>query len=201
MDNRRLARYLVNEWLGEVPGPRVLLVSGFSGFPGSPGPGSRILVASRSVFRGGEGARLASGRRSASGGRTGAHRDHRQRWLDTLGLPARVDALDRHADIEAVYSIGGGNGPSSTPWTAAPPAGRSSRTTLTDNRDPLEAGRLSAVLYDLRWTARACQIIMQAHRRPDGPSSPRPPIRSSPFNIRRDPPSPPRCLSAKLLPV
>ena len=45
------------------------------------------------------------------------------------------------------------------------PAGRSSRTTwTTDNRELLETGRLSAVLYHglRRDMHRACQIIMRA---------------------------------------
>jgi LacI family transcriptional regulator len=97
MDNRSAgatAAYLVNQWLGE-----------------SPGRGSRILVAlSRSVFRGEEEREI--GFRSAI----------RERWphralteitdsdgLDTSVYRLALDALDRHADIEAVYSIGGGN--------------------------------------------------------------------------------------------
>jgi hypothetical protein len=97
MDNRSAgatAAYLVNEWLGEVPARD-----------------SRILVAlSRSVFRGEEEREI--GFRSAI----------RERWphrglteitdsdgLDTSVYRLTLDALDRHADIEAVYSIGGGN--------------------------------------------------------------------------------------------
>ena len=78
---------------------------------GVPGRGSRILVAlSRSVFRGEEEREI--GFRSAI----------RERWphralaeitdsdgLDTSVYRLTLDALDRHADIEAVYSIGGGN--------------------------------------------------------------------------------------------
>src|SRR5690349_13483226 len=95
MDNRSAgatAAYLVNQWLG-------------------PGPGRRVLVAlSRSVFRGEEEREI--GFRSAI----------RERWpdralaeiTDSDGLDSSVyrlalDALDRHADVEAVYSIGGGN--------------------------------------------------------------------------------------------
>ncbi|HEY6500473.1 MAG TPA: LacI family DNA-binding transcriptional regulator, partial [Streptosporangiaceae bacterium] len=106
MDNRSAgatAAYLVNQWLGESPGSR--------GSSGSPGRGSRILVAlSRSVFRGEEEREI--GFRSAI----------RERWphrrlteitdsdgLDTSVYRLALDALDRHDDIEAVYSIGGGN--------------------------------------------------------------------------------------------
>ncbi len=56
-----------------------------------------------------------------------------------------------------------------------------------DNRELLEAGRLSAVLYhDLRRDMhRACQIIMQAHGALDGPivTSPAPIQVITPFNV------------------
>src|ERR1700753_1130382 len=94
MDNRSAgtaAAYLINQWLGERD--------------------SRVLVAlSRTVFRGEEEREI--GFRSAI----------RERWpyralteiTDSDGLDSSVyrltlDVLDRHPDVEAVYSIGGGN--------------------------------------------------------------------------------------------
>jgi LacI family transcriptional regulator len=175
MDNRSAgatAAYLVNQWLG-------------------PGRGSRVLVAlSRSVFRGEEEREI--GFRSAI----------RERWpdrplaeiTDTDGLDTSVyrlalDALDRHADIEAVYSIGGGN---RAILDAFDTRGRPCRAFIAhdldrDNRELLTAGRLSAVLYhDLRRDMhRACQIIMQAHGALDGPvvTAPAPIQVITPFNV------------------
>ncbi|MBV9204623.1 MAG: LacI family DNA-binding transcriptional regulator [Actinobacteria bacterium] len=174
MDNRSAgatAAYLVNQWLGERD--------------------SRILVAlSRTVFRGEEEREI--GFRAAI----------RERWphrglaeiTDTDGLDTSVyrlalDALARHPDIEAVYSIGGGN---RAILDAFDTRHRPCRAFIahdldSDNRELLEAGRLSAVLYhDLRRDMhRACQIIMQAHGALDGPivTAPAPIGVITPFNI------------------
>ena len=170
MDNRSAgatAAYLINQWLGEFPG--------FPGSPGFPGRDSRVLVAlSRSVFRGEEEREI--GFRSAI----------RERWphrglteitdsdgLDTSVYQLALDALDHHADIEAVYSIGGGNRAILDAFDARQRPCRAfiAHDLDRDNRQLLEAGRLSAVLYhDLRRDMhRACQIIMQAHGALDGP--------------------------------
>jgi len=180
MDNRSAgatAAYLVNQWLGESPG--------------LPGRDGRILVAlSRSVFRGEEEREI--GFRAAI----------RERWphrqlaeitdsdgLDTSVYQLALGALDRHADIEAVYSIGGGNRAILDAFDARR---RPCRVFIAhdldrDNRELLEAGRLSAVLYhDLRRDMhRACQIIMQAHGALDGPivTSPAPIQVITPFNV------------------
>jgi LacI family transcriptional regulator len=177
MDNRSAgatAAYLVNEWLGEVPARD-----------------SRILVAlSRSVFRGEEEREI--GFRSAI----------RERWphrglteitdsdgLDTSVYRLALDALDRHADIEAVYSIGGGNQAILDAFDARRRPCRAfiAHDLDRDNRKLLEAGRLSAVLYhDLRRDMhRACQIIMQAHGALDGRivTAPAPIQVITPFNI------------------
>ena len=177
MDNRSAgatAAYLVNEWLGEVPAQD-----------------GRILVAlSRSVFRGEEEREI--GFRSAI----------RERWphrglteitdsdgLDTSVYRLALDALDRHADIEAVYSIGGGNRAILDAFDARRRPCRAfiAHDLDRDNRELLEAGRLSAVLYhDLRRDMhRACQIIMQAHGALDGPivTAPAPIQVITPFNI------------------
>jgi LacI family transcriptional regulator len=174
MDNRSAgatAAYLVNQWLGERD--------------------SRILVAlSRTVFRGEEEREI--GFRAAI----------RERWphrglaeiTDTDGLDTSVyrlalGALDRHPDIEAVYSIGGGY---RAILDAFDVRHRPCRAFIahdldSDNRELLETGRLSAVLYhDLRRDMhRACQIIMQAHGALDGPivTAPAPIQVITPFNI------------------
>jgi LacI family transcriptional regulator len=183
MDNRSAgatAAYLVNQWLGE-----------------SPGRGRRILVAlSRSVFRGEEEREI--GFRSAI----------RERWphrhlteitdsdgLDTSVYRLALDALDRHDDIEAVYSIGGGNRAILDAFDARRRPCRAfiAHDLDRDNRELLEAGRLSAVLYhDLRRDMhRACQIIMQAHGALDGPivTAPAPIQVITPFNVPPETPA------------
>jgi LacI family transcriptional regulator len=173
MDNRSAgatAAYLVNQWLGDATG-----TAGSPGSPGSPGRDSRVLVAlSRSVFRG-EGEREI-GFRSAI----------RERWpdrrlaeitdsdgLDTSVYELALGALDRHQDIEAVYSIGGGNRAILGAFDARQRRCRAfiAHDLDRDNQDLLQAGRLSAVLYhDLhRDLHRACQVIMAAHGALDGP--------------------------------
>ena len=181
MDNRSAgatAAYLLNQWLG-------------------PGHARRVLVAlSRSVFRGEEEREI--GFRSAI----------RERWpdralaeiTDSDGLDSSVyqlalDALDRHADIEAVYSIGGGNRAILDAFDARQRPCRAfiAHDLDRDNRELLEAGRLSAVLYhDLRRDMhRACQIIMQAHGALDGPivTAPAPIQVITPFNIPPETPA------------
>jgi LacI family transcriptional regulator len=201
MDNRSAgatAAYLVNQWLGDSAGPSGPSgPSGSSGSPGSPGASgrdSRILVAlSRSVFRGEEEREI--GFRSAI----------RERWpdrrlaeitdsdgLDTSVYELALGALDRHADIEAVYSIGGGNRAILDAFDARQRRCRAfiAHDLDRDNRDLLQAGRLSAVLYhDLRRDMhRACQIIMQAHGALDGSivTAPAPIQVITPFNIPPD---------------
>jgi LacI family transcriptional regulator, galactose operon repressor len=183
MDNRSAgatAAYLVNQWLGEAAAQD-----------------SRILVAlSRSVFRGEEEREI--GFRSAI----------RERWphrglteitdsdgLDTSVYRLALDALDRHADIDAVYSIGGGNRAILDAFDARRRPCRAfiAHDLDRDNRELLEAGRLSAVLYhDLRRDMhRACQIIMQAHGALDGPivTAPAPIQVITPFNIPPETPA------------
>jgi LacI family transcriptional regulator len=174
MDNRSAgaaAAYLVNQWLGQRTG--------------------RVLVAlSRTVFRGEEEREI--GFRAAI----------RERWphrrlteiTDTDGLDSSVyrltlDVLDRHPDIEAVYSIGGGNRAILEAFDDRHRPGPVfiGHDLDADNRELLKAGRLSAVLYhDLRRDMhRACQIIMQAHGALDGPiaTAPAPTQVITPFNI------------------
>jgi LacI family transcriptional regulator len=180
MDNRSAgatAAYLVNQWLGDSAD--------------APGRDSRILVAlSRSVFRGEEEREI--GFRSAIRERW-PHR-HLAEITDSDGLDTSVyelvlGALDRHPDIEAVYSIGGGNRAILGAFDARQRRCRAfiAHDLDRDNRDLLQAGRLSAVLYhDLRRDMhRACQVIMQAHGALDGPiiTSPAPIQVITPYNV------------------
>ena len=136
--------------------------------------GPALVALSRSVFRGEEEREI--GFRAAI----------RERWphrnlteitdsdgLDTSVYQLALDALDQHADIEAVYSIGGGNRAIVDAFDARQRPCRAfiAHDLDRDNRQLLEAGRLSAVLYhDLRRDMhRACQIIIQAHGALDGP--------------------------------
>jgi LacI family transcriptional regulator len=147
MDNRSAgatAAYLVNQWLGDPPGSA-----------DSPGRDSRILVAlSRSVFRGEEEREI--GFRSALRDRW-PHR-HLVEITDSDGLDTSVyelvlGALDQYPGIEAVYSIGGGNRAILGAFDARQRPCRAfiAHDLDRDNRDLLQAGRLSAVLYhDLR---------------------------------------------------
>jgi LacI family transcriptional regulator len=186
MDNRSAgatAAYLLNQWLGDS--------AGAAGSPGSPGRDSRILVAlSRSVFRGEEEREI--GFRSAIRERW-PHR-HLTEITDSDGIDTSVyelvlGALDQHADIEAVYSIGGGNRAILGAFDARQRPCRAfvAHDLDRDNRDLLQAGRLSAVLYhDLRRDLhRACQVIMQAHGALDGPivTSPAPIQVITPYNV------------------
>jgi len=180
MDNRSAgatAAYLINQWLGEPAGQD-----------------SRVLVAlSRTVFRGEEEREI--GFRSAI----------RERWpdralaeitdsdgLDTSVYRLALAALDRHPDIDAVYSIGGGNRAILQAFDTRlrPCRAFIAHDLDADNRELLQTGRLSAVLYhDLRRDMhRACQIIMQAHGALDGPiaTAPAPTQVITPFNIPPD---------------
>ncbi|MGD0238814.1 MAG: LacI family DNA-binding transcriptional regulator [Streptosporangiaceae bacterium] len=183
MDNRSAgatAAYLVNQWLGDPPGSA-----------DSPGRDSRILVAlSRSVFRGEEEREI--GFRSALRDRW-PHR-HLVEITDSDGLDTSVyelvlGALDQYPGIEAVYSIGGGNRAILGAFDARQRPCRAfiAHDLDRDNRDLLQAGRLSAVLYhDLRRDMhRACQIIMQAHGALDGSivTSPAPIQVITPYNV------------------
>jgi LacI family transcriptional regulator len=180
MDNRSAgatAAYLANQWLGDSAD--------------SPGRDSRILVSlSRSVFRGEEEREI--GFRSAIRERW-PHR-HLAEITDSDGLDTSVyelvlGALDRHPDIEAVYSIGGGNRAILGAFDARQRRCRAfiAHDLDRDNRDLLQAGRLSAVLYhDLRRDMhRACQVIMQAHGALDGPivTAPAPIQVITPYNV------------------
>lgn len=88
--------------------------------------------------------------------------------LDATTLGAVQDALARRPDIDAVYSVGGGN---RATLDAFERAGRCPDVFVAhdldgDNTELLRTRRISYVLHhDLRADARrACRLVMQAHR-------------------------------------
>ena len=103
-----------------------------------------------------------------------------------MQTPGRFSAAVKAA---LVYSIGGGNRAILDAFDARHRPCRAfiAHDLDSDNRELLETGRLSAVLYhDLRRDMhRACQIIMQAHGALDGPivTTPAPIQVITPFNI------------------
>ncbi|WP_111768447.1 LacI family DNA-binding transcriptional regulator [Nakamurella deserti] len=174
IDNRAAgstAAYLVDRLLGERPG-------------------AVLMALSRSVFRGEEereiGFRATMRRRAA--GRVLVEQ------TDTDGLDGTVRestlrTLERHPEIYAVYSIGGGN---RAVLDAFEVAGRPCRVFVghdldRDNLALLREEKLTAVLHhDLRYDLRlACHTIMQAHGAIDGPiTSVRSPVHVvTPYNL------------------
>jgi LacI family transcriptional regulator len=142
------AAYLMDQWLGETSA-------------------DVLITLSRTVFRG-EAEREAGFRTALrKSGRTVVE------VSDSDGIDATierlvVDALKRHPDVAAVYSVGGGN---TATIAAFEGLGRACRVFIAhdldaDNRRLLREGRISAVLHnDLRADARlAMRLILQQHR-------------------------------------
>ena len=174
MDNRAAgatAAYLIGQWLGDRPGKVLTTVS-------------------RGFFRGEEEREM--------GFRTALHNAQPGRALvevtgsDGLDATQRElvrDALRREPEINAVYSIGGGN---AATVDAFAELGREPRVFIAhdldqDNVRLLRENRISAVLHhDLRQDLRhACQTIMRAHLAlPDeGPVRPSPVQIVTPYNL------------------
>jgi len=153
IDNRAAgatAAYLVRQWLGDRPGHVLVTIS-------------------RGSFRGEEEREM--GFRSAM--RTVRPARPLVEVTDSDGLDATqhdlvLEALKRDPEINAVYSIGGGNTATIDAFDAL---GREVLAFVAhdldhDNTRLLGEGRLSAVLHhDLRQDMRrACQTIMRAHK-------------------------------------
>ncbi|GAA2074354.1 LacI family DNA-binding transcriptional regulator [Aeromicrobium halocynthiae] len=159
---------------------------------GSPGPGAVLVTLSRSDFRGEEqrvGAfvdalgTLAPGRRVVD-------------LTDTDGLDPTTGAgvraaLAGHPDVDAVYSVGGGN---RATLDAFADAGRTIGTFVAhdldaDNTELLRTRRIHHVLHhDLRADARhACRLILQHHGAlPGAPTSVPSQVQVvTPFNVPR----------------
>ncbi len=143
------AAYLVRQWLG----PAVA--------PGTP----VLITVSRTVFRG-EGEREVGFRSALRGSGFDVVEVSDSDGIDATNKRLVLDALRRHPQIEAVYSVGGGNAATVAAFDAL---GRVCRVFIAhdldvDNRRLLRDGRISAVLHnDLRADARrALRMILQA---------------------------------------
>jgi LacI family transcriptional regulator len=153
MDNRAAgatAAYLLGQWLGDRPG-------------------NILVTLSREFFRGEEEREMGfrSSIRSRYSNRSLVEIDNSDGLDETMrGLV--LAALETDPDINAVYSIGGGN---LAIVEAFASTGRNYSVFVAhdldqDNTRLLRSGRISAVLHhdlnqDMR---RACQAIMQAHQ-------------------------------------
>ncbi|NGO70861.1 LacI family DNA-binding transcriptional regulator [Streptomyces boncukensis] len=178
IDNRAAgatAAYLLGQWLGGRPG-------------------SVLTTISRGSFRNEEEREM--GFRSAV--RTSRPERSLVEVTGSDGLDAAqrelvLEALKRDEQINAVYSIGGGN---AATLDAFDTLGRECAVFIAhdldqDNTRLLRGHRISAVLHhDLRQDLRrACQLIMRAHRAlpDDGPALPSPIQVVTPYNM---PPGP-----------
>lgn len=162
------AAYLIDQWLGEAPA-------------------DVLITLSRTVFRGE--AEREVGFRSAlrTSGRNIVEVSGSD-GIDANNQRLVLDALDTHPEVEAVYSVGGGN---TATVAAFDEVGRRCRVFVAhdldqDNRRLLREGRISAVLHnDLRADARlAMRLILQQHRAlPDEPARPVPIQVITPYNL------------------
>jgi LacI family transcriptional regulator len=166
------AAYLMDQWLGTTPSSVLITLSG-------------------TVFRG-EGEREVGFRAALRSSGRSVVRDVVE-VSDSDGIDATterlvLDALDRHPEIEAVYSPGGGN---TATVAAFEKLGRDYRVFIAhdldaDNRRLLRDGQISVVLHnDLRADARlAMRRILQHHGAlPTEPIRPTPIQVITPFNL------------------
>ena len=141
----------------------------------SPPSASVLVTLSSSSFRGEE--ERESGFRSAlrtlGPGRT-VHDVSETDGLDATMFAAVARSLAQHPDIEAVYSVGGGN---TAILDAFRQAGRTAAPFIAhdldgDNATLLRRHAITAVLHhDLRADLRrACQLVLQAHGALPGPA-------------------------------
>ena len=142
------AAYLMDQWLGSVPG-------------------DVLITLSRTVFRG-EGEREVGFRSALRGSGRGIVEVTDSDGIDATTERLVLEALEANPAIEAVYSVGGGN---TATVAAFERLGRVCRAFIAhdldaDNRRLLRDGRISVVLHnDLRADARlAMRLILQQHR-------------------------------------
>ncbi len=142
------AAYLMNQWLGSATtkSPDVL------------------ITLSRNVFRG-EGEREVGFRSALRASGRGIVEVSDSDGIDATNERLVLEALQRHPNVEAVYSVGGGN---TATVAAFERLGRPCRVFIAhdldaDNRRLLREGRISVVLHnDLRVDARlAIRLILQ----------------------------------------
>jgi LacI family transcriptional regulator len=139
------AAYLMDQWLGSAPSDVLITVS-------------------RTAFRG-EGEREVGFRSALRGSGRGIVEVSGSDGIDATNERLVLDALDRNPNVEAVYSVGGGN---TATVAAFDRLGRPCRVFVAhdldaDNRRLLRDGRISVVLHnDLRADARlALRLILQ----------------------------------------
>ncbi|TGD90614.1 LacI family DNA-binding transcriptional regulator [Mycolicibacterium sp. CH28] len=142
------AAYLMDQWLAGAPA-------------------EVLITLSRTVFRG-EAEREAGFRTALRKSGRGIIEVSDSDGIDATNEHLVLDALDRHPQVEAVYSVGGGN---TATVSAFEKIGRVCRAFIAhdldlDNRRLLTQGRISAVLHnDLRADARlAMRSILAEHR-------------------------------------
>jgi LacI family transcriptional regulator len=162
------AAYLMNQWLGAAS--------------------SDVLITlSRAVFRG-EGEREVGFRSALRASGRAIVEVSDSDGIDATNERLVLEALERHPNVEAVYSVGGGN---TATVAAFDRLGRPCRVFVAhdldaDNRRLLREGRISVVLHnDLRADARlAMRLILQARGAlPVEPSRPVPIQVITPYNV------------------
>jgi LacI family transcriptional regulator len=162
------AAYLMDQWLG-------------------PAPSDVLITVSRTGFRG-EGEREVGFRSALRGTGRGIVEVSDSDGIDATNERLVLDALDRNPNVDAVYSVGGGN---TATVAAFERLGRPCRVFIAhdldaDNRRLLRDGRISVVLHnDLRADARlAMRLILQQHGAlPAEQSRPAPIQVVTPYNV------------------
>ena len=166
------AAYLMQQWLGPSTVQGQVKV---------------LITLSRNIFRG-EGEREVGFRSALRGTGIDVIDVTDSDGIDATNERLVLDALTRHPEIEAVYSVGGGNAATAAAFEKL---GRLCRVFIAhdldaDNRRLLRDGRISAVLHnDLRADARlALRMILQARGAlPAEPVRPVPVQIVTPYNI------------------
>jgi LacI family transcriptional regulator len=162
------AAYLMNQWLGQAS--------------------SDVLITlSRTVFRG-EGEREVGFRSALRGLGRAIVEVSDSDGIDATNERLVLEALEQHPNVEAVYSIGGGNTATVASFEAL---GRVCRVFVAhdldaDNRRLLREGRISVVLHnDLRVDARLATrlILQQRGALPVEPPRPVPIQVITPYNL------------------
>jgi LacI family transcriptional regulator len=156
------AAYLMDQWLGSVAA-------------------DVLITLSRNTFRG-EAEREAGFRAALRKSGRGIVEVSDSDGIDATNERLVLDALERHPEVAAVYSVGGGN---AATVAAFEKLGRVCRVFVAhdldaDNRRLLRDGRISVVLHnDLRADARlAMRLILQEQR-----ALPAEPARLTPIQV------------------
>lgn len=162
------AAYLMDQWLGATRA-------------------DVLITLSRTAFRG-EAEREVGFRTGLRKSGRGIVEVNDSDGIDATNQRLVLEALERHPEVGAVYSVGGGN---TATVAAFHKLGRVCRVFIAhdldlDNRRLLREGRISAVLHnDLRADARlAMRLILQQHRAlPSEPARPVPIQVITPYNL------------------